>query len=95
MITNENRRGLGFDKPETDNDKEGPTCKSASSLSYGHSGFTGTYAWCDPSNNTIYIFLSNRTYPEENNSKLLDMNVRTNIQEIIYKSINSFNKQRQ
>jgi beta-glucosidase-like glycosyl hydrolase/CubicO group peptidase (beta-lactamase class C family) len=88
----DNRRGLGFDKPEMNKEKEGPTCQSASAFSYGHSGFTGTYAWCDPSNNTIYIFLSNRTYPDENNSKLLNLNVRTNIQEVIYKSINSFTK---
>lgn len=89
---NENRRGLGFDKPEPDKEKEGPTSKSASLKSFGHSGFTGTYAWCDPANNTIYIFLSNRTYPEENNPKLLKMNVRTNIQEVIYESIKSFHK---
>lgn len=91
-VDNNNRRGLGFDKPEMDKEKEGPTCKSASALSYGHSGFTGTYAWCDPINNTIYIFLSNRTYPDENNSNILDINVRTNIQEIIYESIKSLNK---
>lgn len=83
-----NRRGLGFDKPDLENKDKGPSCISASPESFGHSGFTGTLAWCDPKNNTIYVFLSNRTFPDETNNKIIDMNIRTNIQEIIYKSIN-------
>jgi beta-glucosidase-like glycosyl hydrolase/CubicO group peptidase (beta-lactamase class C family) len=82
-----NRRGLGFDKPDLDNKKNSPACFSASAESFGHSGFTGTLAWCDPTNNTIFVFLSNRTFPDETNNKLVKLNLRTNIQEIIYKSI--------
>lgn len=81
-----NRRGLGFDKPDTNNKLKSPSCFSSSPRSYGHSGFTGTIAWCDPKNNTIFIFLSNRTFPDETNNKLIRMNIRTNIQELIYKS---------
>lgn len=83
----ENRRGLGFDKPETDNTKSGPTCRLAPTCSYGHTGFTGIITWCDPENKLIYIFLSNRTYPDEFNTKLSDENIRTKIQEVIYKAI--------
>ncbi|MFR1243169.1 MAG: serine hydrolase domain-containing protein, partial [Butyricimonas faecihominis] len=83
----QNRRGLGFDKPETLPNKSGPTCKEAPCSSYGHTGFTGTIAWNDPDNQLIYIFLSNRIYPNEFNDKLIKDNIRTKIQEVIYKAI--------
>ncbi len=82
-----NRRGLGFDKPEMDEKKIGPTCKEAPASSYGHTGFTGTMAWVDPENQLIYIFLSNRTYPNEFNTKLTDENIRTTIQSAIYRAL--------
>ena len=81
----ENRRGLGFDKPVLENQEGGPTCKCVSPLSFGHSGFTGTLAWADPETQIIYIFLSNRIHPNSDNKKLLDLNVRTNIMEQIFK----------
>lgn len=83
----ENRRGLGFDKPETNPDKPGPTGKLVSPLSFGHTGFTGTIVWADPVFDLIYIFLSNRTFPSGYINKLGEMNVRTDIQDLIYKSI--------
>jgi CubicO group peptidase (beta-lactamase class C family) len=84
---NENRRGLGFDKPEIDKDKEGPTFKDISPKSFGHSGFTGTIAWADPETGIVYIFLSNRIHPNQDNLKLVEMDVRTNIQQAIYEAI--------
>ena len=83
---NGNRRGIGFDKPEPSG-KGGPTCECVSYLSFGHTGFTGTMAWADPDQDIVYIFLSNRVYPDAENNKLLKMDVRTNIQQIIYDSI--------
>lgn len=83
----ENRRGLGFDKPEPDSTKISPVCRMTPLSSFGHTGFTGIMAWCDPDNNLIYIFLSNRTYPDEFNTKLSEDNIRTKIQEVIYKAI--------
>ena len=79
----DNRRGLGFDKPQMNEDIPGPTCKCLSEKSFGHTGFTGTYAWADPETNTVYIFLSNRCYPDAENNLLLEMDVRTNIQKVI------------
>lgn len=84
---NSNRRGLGFDKPLPDPSEGGPTCALVSSQSYGHSGFTGTYFWVDPKYNLVYVFLSNRVYPDAENRKLINMDIRTRIQEVIYKSI--------
>ncbi|MFA8436400.1 MAG: glycoside hydrolase family 3 N-terminal domain-containing protein [Marinifilaceae bacterium] len=83
-----NRRGIGFDKPELDAERNGgPTCPEASPESFGHSGFTGTLAWVDPTKELVYIFLSNRICPDEFNIKLLEMDVRTKIQQVIYHSI--------
>lgn len=84
------RRGYGFDKPEKDNATRldpYPTL-SASPQTFGHTGFTGTCVWVDPKYNLVYIFLSNRVCPDGGeNMKLIHMNVRTNIQETIYKSL--------
>ena len=85
---NNNRRGAGFDKPALENEEGGPTCKCVSHLSFGHTGFTGTLAWADPKTKVIFIFLSNRIHPDADNLQLLEMNVRTEIMEIIFNSIN-------
>ncbi|MDM1045596.1 serine hydrolase [Myroides sp. 1354] len=81
-----NRRGIGFDKPQQQG-KPGPTCGCASLTSFGHTGFTGTMTWADPENDLIYVFLSNRTYPDSNVNRLSKENVRENIQQVIYESI--------
>ena len=80
-----NRRGVGFDKPQLEG--SGSTCGCIPKSSFGHSGFTGTYAWADPENELIYIFLSNRTYPTMDNNLLLKHDIRTRIQQYIYDSI--------
>jgi CubicO group peptidase (beta-lactamase class C family) len=54
--------------------------------SYGHSGFTGTRAWVDPEHDLVYIFLSNRVYPDANNWKLVRNDIRTRIEKVIYNS---------
>jgi CubicO group peptidase (beta-lactamase class C family) len=81
----DNRRGIGFDKPQLED--EGPTCGCISMTSFGHSGFTGTYAWADPEKDIIYVFLSNRTFPNSENNRLLKENIRTEIQRLIYEAI--------
>ena len=86
----DNRRGVGFDKPQLEDD--GPTCGCISMNSFGHSGWTGTFAWADPDQEIIYVFLSNRSYPtgeSAGKSKLVKENIRSKIQEIIYNSINN------
>lgn len=81
-----NRRGVGFDKPQLG--AEGPTCGCVSLTSFGHTGFTGTMTWADPEQEIVYVFLSNRTYPDSNASnKLSKENIRENIQKIIYEAI--------
>ncbi|MDR1341949.1 MAG: serine hydrolase [Prevotellaceae bacterium] len=74
-----NRRGLGFDKPEPDAQKTSPVCPEASPESFGHSGFTGTMVWVDPQRELVYVFLSNRVYPDSNNNLITVTGIRTNI----------------
>lgn len=81
-----NRRALVLDKPDPKG-KIGNTCNCVSMDSFGHSGFTGTFAWADPETELIYIFLSNRTYPTMENSALGRKNIRTNVQELIQQAI--------
>ncbi|MDO3694723.1 glycoside hydrolase family 3 N-terminal domain-containing protein [Wenyingzhuangia sp. chi5] len=82
----DNRRALILDKPSFDS-KVLNTCNCVSSKSFGHSGFTGTFAWADPETNLIYIFLSNRTYPSMDNNLLGKKDIRTNIQQLIQDAI--------
>jgi len=84
----DNRRGLGFDKPPCENKGDGPVCKTASTDSYGHSGFTGTFTWADPQNGLLFVFLSNRVYPDADNPKINTMNIRTKLHEEGYRVIN-------
>ena len=83
----DNRRGVGFDKPQMDYTKDGPTCKCVSNLSFGHTGFTGTMAWADPETEIVYIFLSNRVYPDAENKKLTSLGIRSKIQLVIYDAL--------
>ena len=78
-----NRRGLAFDKPVISGEG-GPACNCASPESFGHTGFTGTIAWADPKHEILFIFLSNRTYPDSENRLLINQNIRTRMQKIIY-----------
>ena len=88
---NENRRGLGFDKPFIDNEKnklrDAYPAIDASKNSFGHSGFTGTFVWADPDNDLLFIFLSNRVYPTRENGKLYNLNIRTTMHQKIYDKI--------
>jgi CubicO group peptidase (beta-lactamase class C family) len=88
---NENRRGLGFDKPYLNNADlelaDAYPAPETSALSFGHSGFTGTFAWADPENKMIYVFLSNRVYPSRSHRKLYELNIRPAIQQLFYQAI--------
>jgi CubicO group peptidase (beta-lactamase class C family) len=87
---NENRRGLGFDKPLLGNDtlalKDAYPAPQASPDSFGHSGFTGTFVWADPKNQLVFIFLSNRVYPSRSHRNLYELNIRTALHSVFYKA---------
>lgn len=81
------RRGLGFDKPDTSNPKHSPCGLLAPVSVYGHTGFTGTCFWVDPDNKLVYVFLCNRVFPTRANTKFGQLDIRTRIQDAIYKAI--------
>ncbi len=79
------RRGLGFDRFDEESTRGYPS-KLASPLTFGHTGYTGTCVWVDPKYNLVYVFLSNRVNPGVT-SKLIDLNIRGRIQDVIYEAI--------
>ena len=86
-LSRTSRRGLGFDKPDRRNPRRSPCCEEAPASVYGHTGFTGTCAWVDPDNHLVYVFLSNRIFPNVWNNKLSRLDIRTRIQQAIYKAL--------
>jgi len=86
------RRALVLDKPMLRNDTlsfdDSYPCPAASPMSFGHSGYTGTFVWADPDNGLLYVFLCNRVYPTRDNSKLSDLMIRKSILQALYDAIN-------
>lgn len=80
-----NRRALGFDRPSRNG--KGPTCDCVSYASFGHTGFTGTMAWADPESNVVYIFLSNRVHPSAERNKLVELGIRTKVQQVVHDAV--------
>ena len=81
------RRGYGWDMKESDPKKTLNMSAKASDKTFGHTGFTGNAFYMDPDNDLIYIFLSNRTWPDMNSPVLGDGNYRPRIQTVIYEAM--------
>ena len=84
--TNDNRRGIGFDKLPLNKKGTCTASKSGSMEGYGHTGFTGTFVWADPANKMIIVFLSNRVYPDAEPNRLVSTGVRTVLHDILYEA---------
>lgn len=80
-------RGLGFDKPNGQPGNKANVSDKVPAELFGHSGFTGNWAWADPKNGMVFIFLSNRTYPDENNRKLIVNGIRSKAIDIVYNAL--------
>lgn len=85
---NGHSRGLGFDHPSSEN--RFARARNAPSTIFGHTGFTGTCAWADPENRLIFIFLSNRTFPDDQNRIFLKRNIRGRIHQVAYDALDSY-----
>ncbi|MCE7057480.1 serine hydrolase [Algoriphagus sp. AGSA1] len=85
--SSQSRRGWGWDKPNTKAGSGGSAGDLAPKSTFGHTGFTGTCVWADPDNKLVYVFLSNRVYPDATNTKLLKEGIRTEIHDIIYEAM--------
>ncbi len=84
-----NRRGFGFDKPgirmNRHTGKEKYPSSAVSELSYGHSGYTGTFVWADPAKELLFVFLSNRVFPDRDNHKINKLRLRPLLLESLFK----------
>lgn len=80
------RRGLGFDRWDPEVSKHYPS-ELASPQTYGHTGYTGTCIWVDPKYNMVYIFLSNRVHPTDNQNRLTSLQIRGRIQDAAIRAI--------
>lgn len=74
-------RALGWDTPTDESGQRSstpgqPGYSSAGALfsarSFGHTGFTGTSMWMDPSRELYVILLTNRVHPTRENNKIRD-----------------------
>ena len=84
--SNDNRRGIGFDKLPLGKKGSCTASKSGSMKGFGHTGFTGTFVWADPENQTIIVFLSNRVYPNAEPNYLVKKGLRTVLHDIVYEA---------
>lgn len=64
-------RALGWDMRT--NSEKTSTGKYFSMNTFGHTGFTGTSLWIDPSRKLCVIFLTNRVYPTSSNRQILSV----------------------
>jgi CubicO group peptidase (beta-lactamase class C family) len=84
-----NRRGYGFDKPGIQvsryTGKERYPSSVVSDESFGHSGYTGTFVWADPAGQLLFVFLSNRVYPDRENHKINKLRLRPILLESFFK----------
>ncbi|MBK7817381.1 MAG: serine hydrolase [Sphingobacteriaceae bacterium] len=83
----DNRRGICFEKPEPDDKKDSPVTSDCSLESFGHTGFTGTFAWADPKSKLVVVFLSNRVFPDAEDNKLAKLGIRGKVHKAFYEAI--------
>jgi CubicO group peptidase (beta-lactamase class C family) len=53
---------LGWDTPELNKREPSLYGTLISDAAYGHTGFTGTELWIDPTKDLFLVFLTNRTF---------------------------------
>ncbi|HVH12149.1 MAG TPA: serine hydrolase domain-containing protein [Longimicrobium sp.] len=69
---NAGTRALGWDTPAP----RSSAGSYFSERSYGHTGFTGTSLWIDPQRELFVILLTNRTYSEGSQARILQVRAR-------------------
>jgi beta-glucosidase-like glycosyl hydrolase/CubicO group peptidase (beta-lactamase class C family) len=79
-------RGLGFHTPKAPGESSIVPIASDTQI-FGHQGFTGTVVWCDPKEELIFVFLSNRVCPDAEPNKLAKSGIRLKVHDLIYKGL--------
>lgn len=85
-----NHRGLGFDINRKGRTKS--ISPKASKKTYGHTGFTGTCVWIDPTEDLVFIFLSNRIHPDIKNKTMFRNKIRSRLHSVVYDALNTYGK---
>lgn len=62
----------------------------ASNATFGHTGFTGVCAWADPEHELIFVFLSNRIYPNPNSRNFYKLRLRRRLHKVVYNALDSW-----
>lgn len=62
----------------------------ASNATFGHTGFTGVCAWADPEHELIFVFLSNRIYPDPNSRNFYKLRLRRRLHKVVYNALDSW-----
>ena len=65
--SDESTRTLGWDTKSEERSSAGNLFDITS---FGHTGFTGTSVWIDPTRKLFVVFLTNRVYPSRENKKI-------------------------
>lgn len=79
-------RSLGWDRPNPESNSV-YHAEQASERSFGHTGFTGNVVWIDPTDELVFVFLSNRIHPTAANTSINTTKLRRKIHEVIYGAI--------
>lgn len=58
-------RAMGWQKPARSRNIKSIAPPKASQNSFGHTGYTGTLFWVDPTKDLVIVFLTNVTYPKD------------------------------
>jgi CubicO group peptidase (beta-lactamase class C family) len=56
---------MGWQKPARSRNIKSIAPSKASQNSFGHTGYTGTLFWVDPTKDLVIVFLTNVTYPKD------------------------------
>ena len=78
----ESSRALGWDTKSETGSSAG---NLFGTISFGHTGFTGTSIWVDPDRNLFVVFLTNRVYPSREKNKLLS--IRPKLHDAVIRAI--------
>ena len=83
-----NYRALGFDRLSEHYNTV--VRAGASTRTFGHTGFTGTCVWADPDNDLVFVLLTNRTYPNPDNQRLMKYGTRSRMHRDLYAALGTF-----
>lgn len=81
-------RLLGWDTPDPDHDGPSVFGRLLSPLAYGHTGWTGTEMWVDPTRDVFVVFLANRSFdPRARHSLRVMRDIRSAVSDAVARAV--------